>query len=99
MVAMAGRRGFVVEREQWMLQAACRGVDTDLFFSSDVSDIAQAKAICAKCPVAAECRAFRRKTKSVGVWGGVAVRPDEDRRQTRKEREAAARLQANANAS
>ena len=47
------------------------GTLTPLFFSDDIIDIARAKAICAKCPLAASClsEAMERE-EPWGVWGG-----------------------------
>ena len=45
------------EEEIWRQDAACArlGVPTGIFFSEDLGDIAQAKGICAECPVLAPC--------------------------------------------
>jgi hypothetical protein len=55
-------------------KARCRdghGTLTHLFFSDELIDIARAKAICAKCPLAVECLdgALERE-EPWGVWGG-----------------------------
>ena len=55
-------------------QARCRdGAATmiNLFFSEQLDDIARAKAICGKCPVAEQCLdgALERR-EPWGVWGG-----------------------------
>ncbi len=55
-------------------QAHCRddtGSVGDLFFSDQVADINRAKAICANCPLAAQCLdgAVQRR-EPWGVWGG-----------------------------
>jgi len=59
--------------DQW-LKARCRdgnGTLTHLFFSEDELLIARAKAICAKCTVAAECLATAlERQEPWGVWGG-----------------------------
>jgi len=50
---------------------ACSG-RTDLFFSDDPDVIAEAKAICADCPVRPECLEVAFATPAlVGVWGGL----------------------------
>ena len=65
----------------WHGRAACRGVDTEVFFRRTgssprfVYDDADAKAVCAVCEVTAECLAEGMRTKSEGVWGGL--NPDE----------------------
>jgi WhiB family transcriptional regulator, redox-sensing transcriptional regulator len=63
----------------WTEQAACRepGVDAELFFPVSESgpalrEIAAAKAICARCPVAADCRDWALRSGEVaGIWGGT----------------------------
>jgi WhiB family redox-sensing transcriptional regulator len=56
--------------------AACRGMDTELFFPvpGDVAGVARAKAVCAGCPVRAECLAVALAGADVvpgAVWGGT----------------------------
>jgi len=68
----------------WQLDSACRGLDSDIFYHPDGERgsarerrVATAKAICAACPVIAQCRAHALKTKEpYGVWGGLG---EEDR--------------------
>ena len=60
---------------QWRTEAACTGVDSDLFFPASEEDsaaTAQAKAICAECPVREACLQYALSTnQSAGVWGGL----------------------------
>jgi WhiB family transcriptional regulator, redox-sensing transcriptional regulator len=55
-------------------RAACKsesGGLTELFFSPDLADIAQAKAICSHCPLKQDCLAVALARKEPwGVWGG-----------------------------
>ena len=68
----------------WQLDSACRGLDSDIFYHPDGERgsarerrVATAKAICAACPVMAQCSAHALKTKEpYGVWGGLG---EEDR--------------------
>ena len=47
------------------------GTLTHLFFSEDEFDIARAKAICGKCPLATSClREAQEREEPWGVWGG-----------------------------
>lgn len=63
----------------WMERAACRdqGIDPELFFpvsesGSAVPQIAAAQAVCARCPVAADCLASAlRAGEPSGIWGGT----------------------------
>jgi WhiB family redox-sensing transcriptional regulator len=67
-----------------VVAAACRGADPDLFFGPDAERVtdrqrreAQAKAICAGCPVRVACLAYALDTcQAFGIWGGA----DEDER-------------------
>ena len=70
----------------WQAEAACRGVDPDLFFPERGGATAEAKAVCADCPVAVECLAYAMETYQVGIWGGKSGR---ERNQIRRARRAA----------
>lgn len=62
----------------WASQGACLDSDPDLFFPIAASgpglqQIAQAKAVCACCPVRRECLQYALATHQVhGVWGGTS---------------------------
>lgn len=70
---------------EWQLQAACRGVDTQVFFSPEAERGSRrlarervAKAVCSTCPVMSTCRDHAiRMAEPFGVWGGLT--PDERR--------------------
>lgn len=62
----------------WHKDAACRGLDPDLFFPERGTTAGPAKAVCKTCPVKAECYEAG-KHEHYGVWGGM----------TRKERQIA----------
>jgi WhiB family redox-sensing transcriptional regulator len=61
----------------WLRSAACVGEDPDLFFPVDAAgpaleDIASAKRICARCPVAAPCLCWALSIgQTSGGWGGT----------------------------
>ena len=67
-----------VDYWDWQLVAACRGMDSSMFFhppeernSARQQRIAQAKAICRTCPAIAECLAHALKVQEpYGIWGG-----------------------------
>ncbi len=69
----------VSEEWDWQLAGACRGTDTELFFHpygerepSRSRRERAALAICARCPVIAQCRAYSMSAHEVyGVWGGL----------------------------
>lgn len=58
-----------------MRHAACKGCDTDVFFTP--SREAEALAICSGCEVRAECLAFAlslpEQIDAAGVFGGLTV--------------------------
>lgn len=64
----------------WQLAARCRGEDTSIFFHPDGERgraakrrQERAKAICAECPVAAECREYALNYQEpFGIWGGLS---------------------------
>jgi len=67
----------------WRLLAECRYMDPELFFPASPPSRSRqrvaatqaqvkAKAICARCPVSAECLAFAVRTRQAyGIWGGL----------------------------
>ena len=57
---------------RWVDDAACRGVDNDLFFSLDEDDQRQALELCRDCPVQQECLRYAIEEREVyGIWGGM----------------------------
>jgi WhiB family redox-sensing transcriptional regulator len=62
----------------WLLDAACRGCDSNIFFTSrgENKALAKAKAICARCPVTQECLeyALSQPFTCQGVYGGTSER-------------------------
>ena len=58
------------------LQAACRVPGLlDVFFSEAPGKIAQAKSICAECPIRESClEGALKRREPCGVWGGELVR-------------------------
>ena len=74
------------DKWEWQLHGACRGRDTEVFFHpegergpSRANREAAAKAICAQCPVIAQCReAALSAHEPYGVWGGLSEHERED---------------------
>jgi Transcription factor WhiB len=70
----------------WLDRAACRnrtdGVNIDTFFPERGGDFSAPKAICATCPVTAECMEWGLREK-YGVFGGTSER---QRRKIRHDR-------------
>lgn len=55
----------------WTLLARCSDLDTALFFSDDLDDIAAAKRVCLDCPARRRCLdAAMERGEQYGVWGG-----------------------------
>jgi WhiB family redox-sensing transcriptional regulator len=80
----AGGAGLVVDRN-WRDRAACRSADPELFFpvgndGPALVQIAAAKAVCAACPVVAECLSFALVALPEGVAGGLTVQERRKRR-------------------
>lgn len=72
----------------WASQGACQRSDPELFFPVTPTgpaavQIAQAKDVCACCPVRRECLEFALESgQKFGVWGGTT----EDERRTLRRR-------------
>jgi WhiB family redox-sensing transcriptional regulator len=78
--------------KEWRLAAACRDLDTGVFFGETEDDVATAKAVCATCPVREACLEFALVTRQDdGVWGGL---DENERRRLRRRRQEAARKAA-----
>ena len=76
------RRAIRKDTPSWRESAACRYLETDLFFpigktGRAVEEIQRAKQVCASCPVQQPCLTFALDThQGYGIWGGY----DEDER-------------------
>lgn len=81
---VAGNRSLGVPKLQhgrgpgrWVQQAACHGHDLNLWFRDehDSTSYAEARAVCARCPVTSECLAWALETRTEhGVFGGLSPR-------------------------
>ncbi|AID58891.1 WhiB [Mycobacterium phage Gaia] len=63
---------FAVTRTSWQAEGACVGIDKPDIFHDDEDDAAQAeaKAICAICPVWQECLSYAMVNPDLtGIWG------------------------------
>jgi WhiB family redox-sensing transcriptional regulator len=67
----------------WQERAACRGADVALFFPERGEDVTAAKAVCATCPVRAQCLAHGMNEK-YGIWGGTSERERRNMRRARR---------------
>jgi WhiB family redox-sensing transcriptional regulator len=81
---------FSMTATTWRKLAACRGLDVEAFYpvTEDEADAAEAKAVCATCPVRQACleHALAHRERE-GVWGGTTER--ERRRIVRQRRKSA----------
>ena len=82
MVAQGAAGRWTLEQwcSDWVEQAACRGVDTELFFSTSRSQVAKATRICERCLVQTQClKAADRLEQGLGlkmisgIWGGLTA--------------------------
>ena len=77
----------------WRHKAICRDEDPELFFpvgnsGPALAQIAEAKIVCNRCPVTAECLTWALESgQDAGVWGGMS----EDERRALKRRRARTR--------
>ncbi|WP_225448461.1 WhiB family transcriptional regulator [Streptacidiphilus sp. P02-A3a] len=70
----------VSELWEWQLTAACRGMDSEVFFSPSGERgsrrrrrEAAARQVCRACPVRTPCAAFALATSEPhGLWGGLS---------------------------
>lgn len=75
-MSIIGTFEHLINRELWQEEAVCRQVDIgDMFFPEKGGSAAEAKRICAGCPVASECLEFAlAKQERFGIWGGYTAR-------------------------
>lgn len=80
-----------VQEDDWRTRAACRGLDTDLFYSG--TTVRAARKVCEQCPVREPCydepmsHPWELVGDHYGVWGGSL--PKERREAMRAARGAA----------
>lgn len=75
---------------EWKSAAACRTVDTSIFFPDNDAAAAPALAVCARCPVREECLDFALQTRQhEGIWGGTTESERRRLRRARTRRQAA----------
>jgi len=65
----------LLRRPAWQARAACRGMDTNMFFPNNGMKPVAARAVCDRCPVSKECLEFAVSDWTVeGVWAGTSPR-------------------------
>jgi hypothetical protein len=56
----------------WEEDAACRGMDTEWWFTSEEYDGMRGRSVCVKCPVQWDCAMFAvQEGIWDGIWGGM----------------------------
>lgn len=66
-----------IDAADWRARARCRDVDPEIFFPAAESghlleaEVAEARAVCAGCPVIEQCLAFARARLPYGIAGGL----------------------------
>ncbi|NMH96866.1 WhiB family transcriptional regulator [Pseudonocardia acidicola] len=79
----------------WRQKGACRDKDPELFFPVGTSgpalaQLAEAKAVCTRCPVADRCLDWALTTgEDAGVWGGLS---EHERRALQRQQRKIARV-------
>jgi len=68
-----------MSRPEWFADAECRGLDPELFHPPGREDaieraLAEARTICRRCDVQAECLAFALNGRESGIWAGTSER-------------------------
>jgi WhiB family redox-sensing transcriptional regulator len=63
--------------------AACKGLDPELFYAESGAAIVRAKSMCAGCPSRERCLEWAIRREEFGVWGGTTAR---ERAAMRRER-------------
>ena len=84
----SGSEPLLSNSSSWRDQAACRGLDPEVFYPVNEEEEAAAKSICAECTVRQTCleHAITHREKE-GIWGGATER--ERRRIIRQRRRTA----------
>lgn len=59
----------------WNAAAACKGLDSAMFYPADDVDAVSAKTVCEGCSVQSQCLEFAIENREKdGVWGGATFR-------------------------
>lgn len=66
----------IIGRPEWQRDALCAEYPLEWWFPDRGATTADAKAVCARCVVRNECRAFALEAPDAlaGVWGGTSQR-------------------------
>lgn len=65
----------LAEPPEWMTAALCAQIDPEMFFPEKGGSTREAKSICARCEVAAECLDYALANEErFGIFGGLSER-------------------------
>jgi WhiB family redox-sensing transcriptional regulator len=67
----------------YLEEAACRGLDPELFYAEGGAAVTKVKGICAGCDIRMKCLEWAIAREEFGVWGGTTAR---ERAQIRRQR-------------
>jgi len=66
---------YPVDDRPWLEDAACKHLDTNIFFPGRGGQLGLARKICYSCPVRQQCLDFAVENHETrGVWGGTSER-------------------------
>jgi WhiB family redox-sensing transcriptional regulator len=72
----------------WRQDAACKGLDPEIFYPASDEEAAVAKSVCRQCAVVTTCLEYALGSRELdGVWGGATEK--ERRRIIRQRRRSA----------
>lgn len=81
---IARRLGWADTTGDWWNDGLCAQTDPEAFFPETGESTREAKAMCARCPVATEClEDALRRDERFGIWGGLSTR---ERQRVKRER-------------
>ena len=70
-----GHKRRYTNQTPWWDQAACKGVNPDMFHPQRGQSPSPAKRICETCPVLNTCRSYALSVgERIGVWGGLTAK-------------------------
>lgn len=57
--------------KDWRSEAACVGMDPEIWFPTNKAETEVARSICRTCPVVGACLSSAMSQPTVGVWGAM----------------------------
>lgn len=65
----------LIKTSSWIGDAACKGLDPELFFAERGHSASEPQTVCVACPVRQQCAEYARTiNQTKGVWGGQTER-------------------------